>query len=220
MSDGEEKKSRCKVCREEISLGAKKCVHCDSFQTWRRHLNFSSTVLSLLVALVSVSGIAFPAITAALHVPKANVIFDVTDAWIYKASEFPNRGFFTGSAYAFNSGDRPGLLRNVKVVFDGDHFKRKELILEIVVEAEVHRRQLVVKPGEFIPLQLSGIQTLPDGSIPPYFFGDISTPKLEVTEFNPSIVFECGLEGPGYERQILRQTATEFQSLRVETEKK
>jgi hypothetical protein len=52
--------ARCKVCREDIRVGARKCTHCDSYQDWRRLMGFSQSVLSLLVALVSVSVVAVP----------------------------------------------------------------------------------------------------------------------------------------------------------------
>ena len=50
----------CTTCREDIRIGAKRCVHCDSFQDWRRHLNFSHTVLALLIALFSITTILIP----------------------------------------------------------------------------------------------------------------------------------------------------------------
>src|SRR6266704_1487409 len=63
----------CLVCREAIHKGALKCIHCDSYQGWlSRRLNFSSTMLSLLVALVSVSAFAIPIIRTSLN-PDADI---------------------------------------------------------------------------------------------------------------------------------------------------
>lgn len=56
----------CKVCCESIQDGARKCIHCDSFQDWRRFLNMSGTVLALLVALITVSSTALPQMIALL----------------------------------------------------------------------------------------------------------------------------------------------------------
>ncbi len=56
----------CLTCREAIRAGAKKCIHCDSFQDWRGKLTVSSSVLALIVALVSVLGATLPAWKAAL----------------------------------------------------------------------------------------------------------------------------------------------------------
>src|SRR5258708_30177036 len=53
--------SRCVTCREKIERGAKICIRCNQFQDWRRFFGLSSTILSLLVALVSVLSIAIPA---------------------------------------------------------------------------------------------------------------------------------------------------------------
>lgn len=41
------------VCGEEVKLTALKCIHCGSFQDWRRHVGFSSTVLALIVAILA-----------------------------------------------------------------------------------------------------------------------------------------------------------------------
>jgi hypothetical protein len=45
---------RCPQCRELISALARKCPRCSSILSWRQHLQLSSTVLALLVALISV----------------------------------------------------------------------------------------------------------------------------------------------------------------------
>ena len=59
----------CRTCGEEIAASAQKCIHCDSYQDWRRFFAFSSPVLALLVALVSVATFAVP-IFRDLLVPK------------------------------------------------------------------------------------------------------------------------------------------------------
>jgi hypothetical protein len=53
-------KKQCTTCGETIAESARKCIHCDSYQDWRRYLAFSSTVLALLVALLSVATVAGP----------------------------------------------------------------------------------------------------------------------------------------------------------------
>jgi hypothetical protein len=50
----------CRVCREPIRQGAKKCIHCTSQLDWRGWLGISETGLALLVALVSVIGATAP----------------------------------------------------------------------------------------------------------------------------------------------------------------
>lgn len=64
----------CKVCRESIRAGAKKCINCDSFQDWRRFLNMSGTVLALLVALVTVSSAALPKLKELLTLSYSEVL--------------------------------------------------------------------------------------------------------------------------------------------------
>lgn len=50
-----EGKKPCRRCALEIPVPARRCSHCGAEQDWRRHLAFSNTSLSLLVALVAVS---------------------------------------------------------------------------------------------------------------------------------------------------------------------
>lgn len=67
----------CIECRSEIPDGAMKCVHCNAYQTWRRHIRFSSTFLPLLVALVSVSGLVIPIIGNAIRDRDSNLAAQV-----------------------------------------------------------------------------------------------------------------------------------------------
>jgi hypothetical protein len=60
---------RCDVCQEPINSAARKCVHCGSDQGWRSRLTISSTMLSLVIALLSVLTVAVPVI-ATLWTPQ------------------------------------------------------------------------------------------------------------------------------------------------------
>lgn len=44
----------CVRCNNDIPSSARFCTHCNSYQDWRRHLNFSSTFLALIIAAISV----------------------------------------------------------------------------------------------------------------------------------------------------------------------
>lgn len=67
----------CLVCAEPINKKAWRCIHCQSeLGAWRRRLSFSSTVLALLVALVSVVGTTAPPIIEALK-PKKSILFAI-----------------------------------------------------------------------------------------------------------------------------------------------
>lgn len=59
--DNEVKKEKlCIVCAKPMPMAGTKCTECDSFQNWRRHLHFSSNILALLVALISVISLSIP----------------------------------------------------------------------------------------------------------------------------------------------------------------
>ena len=90
----------CKVCAEPINKLARKCIHCDSYQDWRANLTFSSTVLSLLVALTAVAGGTVPAIVKALTPENSDLRFS-----------FQAAGRNDLTILATNTGIRPGSLR-------------------------------------------------------------------------------------------------------------
>ena len=58
--------TRCPNCFEVIIKGAKICKHCGSRLTFSKHLQLSSLILSLLVALVSVATVALPVIKSTI----------------------------------------------------------------------------------------------------------------------------------------------------------
>jgi hypothetical protein len=70
---------KCLVCREDIQEGAKKCIHCDSYQDWRRYFSVGTVVLSLLIALFSVLTTLIPVVLDAFHTPRAKLEFKVLE---------------------------------------------------------------------------------------------------------------------------------------------
>src|ERR1700730_10987429 len=98
----------CVVCKESIRLGAKKCVHCDSFQTWRRHIAVGDSFLALLVALVSVLSLSVPLLRTALR-PNNSVLKvafqDVEGPYLF--------------AIASNLGGKPGTVGHAELEVAG-----------------------------------------------------------------------------------------------------
>jgi hypothetical protein len=97
-------KQRCLVCCEEIQTGARKCIRCDSYQDWRRFLFFGNTLLSLLIAFLSVSAITLPVIIKYINGDYSNV----------QLSYF----VFTETGIGLvlnNNGTKPGTLKSCKV---------------------------------------------------------------------------------------------------------
>lgn len=111
-------KPKCIECRLEIEPGATICVHCNSRQTWRRYLNFSSTILSLMVALISVLALALPQVQKVFHTPSSKVEVELLHVdGIKPRGGSSMNGFWTEYVFGLhiqvtltNSGDRPGVL--------------------------------------------------------------------------------------------------------------
>lgn len=65
---------QCKTCATDIPEFAKKCIHCGSYQDWRRYIDFGHTTLALLIAFFSVMGILISNLKPAID----NLISDKT----------------------------------------------------------------------------------------------------------------------------------------------
>lgn len=65
----------CRVCKEEIQDGAKKCIKCGSYQDGRRYFTLSSSVLALMIALISVITWATPVLKEAFKPKDAKLDF-------------------------------------------------------------------------------------------------------------------------------------------------
>lgn len=128
---------RCIACKLEIEEGATKCVHCDTIQSWRRHLTFGSTVLSLLVALVSVSTVLIPIVAKTFAEDKAIIAGTMLSSgpmklfWTSSWSGAQDAGI-SGLTYLYqptfvasNSGSLPGLLVEIcyelQLEYDGSN---------------------------------------------------------------------------------------------------
>lgn len=89
----------CKQCKNDIPAGARICSKCSSYQDWRIFIPFSNTALALLAALISVMGIAAPAIYKLIHTPKSNAYLSM-----------PSFEGTTLRIVAVNTGDAPASL--------------------------------------------------------------------------------------------------------------
>lgn len=94
----------CRTCGEEIKAQARKCVHCGAYQDWRGAVSLSTTVLSLMVALISVSIAAFPAIRKAVTPARSLVDF-----------AFQGGDEDTVSAFVQNTGSQPATVNGARL---------------------------------------------------------------------------------------------------------
>ena len=96
----------CRICGEDIKLAARKCVHCDSWQDWRRFFAVTPLVASLVATCISVAAIAIPIIVSAIRPPNSE--FQVS----FQADSPEELSILVA-----NTGTRPGsLLRAVLIV--------------------------------------------------------------------------------------------------------
>lgn len=55
-----EEDKHCWACLQPIKSAQRYCLECKSWQNWRRHLNLSTSTLSLIVALLAVTSTLIP----------------------------------------------------------------------------------------------------------------------------------------------------------------
>ena len=122
----------CIVCGESIRITAKKCIHCDSFQSWRRYLNISTVTLSLLVALVSVLSAGAPVLKSTFW-PKSNVKISFLD-------KSKNQIKVALS----NSGERPAVLKGGTLSLIGPD---KKVTRRIPFHTDAN--ELILEPGKW-----------------------------------------------------------------------
>lgn len=98
----------CKQCKNVIPSGARICSKCNSYQDWRSIIPFSNTALALLTALVSVVGIAAPAVYKVVHKPRSEAVLTM-----------PSVDGTTLRLLAINRGDVPASL--IKAWVDSEY---------------------------------------------------------------------------------------------------
>lgn len=98
----------CIDCKQVVLAGQKKCAVCGSFQDWRRYLSVSSTLLSLLVALISVTGVVAPILKDTLTREESAVVTRVSSG---KNGQI--------RLVAQNAGSAAGFLGDVRIITDG-----------------------------------------------------------------------------------------------------
>jgi hypothetical protein len=131
----------CKVCAEPIKKTARVCIHCNNYQDWRAELNVSSTVLSLLVALVSVLTAAVPALMTATTPRDSHLSFSdqgTTENLI--------------SLLVTNSGTRPGTVR-YPIFLSTEEGPYKDPPIELFLNG-VRGSAIIIEPGKSDLLEL------------------------------------------------------------------
>lgn len=135
----------CRVCSEEIKKSAIKCVHCDSYQDWRSKLTFSSTVLSLLVALVSVLTAAIPVFKDAITPKNSSLTL-----------AFQGANANTLSLLVANQGIRPGSITTpVKLLLTNGKKDKGTVIVYLIPFGPSEGSAHIVEPGKSALIEYS-----------------------------------------------------------------
>ena len=110
-SEGPKSPPLCWACEAVLrSATQKRCTECGSFQGRRKALNFSVTILSLLVALISVSSAAVPTLVSFFSRPMTEItIAAVDDIGLTPFAGLDEFGIFA-EVVIQNTGDATGAI--------------------------------------------------------------------------------------------------------------
>ena len=131
------------MCQEPIKPNATKCVHCGSYQDFRRHINLGNSALALIIALVSVLTLGIPPILEAIQwvIPeKEDILLGVSDP---TAENF--------KVYAYNNGNHFGILQaNAAITVATDDGQELQENVTITSGVKGSISDLAINPGKYI----------------------------------------------------------------------
>lgn len=110
----EEREATCKVCKQKIIEKAIKCIHCDSFQDWRRYLSISNTSLALLAALFSAISVSISSI-ASVITPRNHTIYATFNSLGGGVEGQKEKRL---AFYIWNEGKEPGGIHEVSLTYN------------------------------------------------------------------------------------------------------
>jgi hypothetical protein len=159
----------CAECGKPIPAAARKCTECDTFQDWRRFLFFSSSVLSLLVALCSVLGLSIPAIIASVKDQDAKmhaaIIAHRGGFLNFEGWPKPKKSLIV-DLFVTNTGNRPGMIKAIGIRFEGESVPDYN---SVIFEKENEGKKVsvawttaIVEPGKSRVLEVSHPTDLQD----------------------------------------------------------
>ncbi len=137
----------CKVCKNIIQKDSKKCPTCNSFQDYRRYVNISSNILSLLVALITVLSFGIPYCNSMVKEKNSQI-----EAYIINERKTNDL-----KIYCVNEGKRPGLVHTARLTFEYVKekyyliFKKDRILIEndsIKSPENFHRDLVEIYPGK------------------------------------------------------------------------
>jgi len=111
----------CDKCKEKIHKDAVICVHCKSFQNWRRHLGLSSSFLSLLLALISVSTVFVTVLSSSTIKDDSDIDASIIN-WqrTYVDDQGKLAQVLMADVFITNNGKKPGAIKSLSIKGAGE----------------------------------------------------------------------------------------------------
>lgn len=179
----------CVFCKSEIHDDALKCKECGGYQNWKRHVDFSNTVLALLLALLSVSTVAVPVFVKAFHKERSDVSIILREARI---TPWSSGGIVGGDEVSVsslgltitclvtNSGEKPGFIEDAsyKILKNG----------AIIGSGQLDIDEAVVPSNSFrIQTMRGSIKVHKEGELPTGVMSRAHPPKVQLEDIEISI---------------------------------
>jgi hypothetical protein len=178
-------KKQCTTCGEEIAYTARKCIHCDSYQDWRRYLTFSSTVLALLVALLSVATVAGPVFRDLLTIKDSDLVAS------FQGVNADDQAVFVVS----NLGTRPGTVGEVLIMVAPSESGEFHLYRGFPLASGTRDESIFVDAGKSAAVRYGPGPSKYDSS-----WGDFSWERDDIAKFQCAIgILLINFSGPQFQ---------------------
>jgi hypothetical protein len=175
--------AHCKLCKEEIKKDAIVCLHCNNYQNWKRYLNFSSILFSLLIAAFTVIGFTYPYLKEKLQPLKTEIkatLMGTTSEYLY--------------LLVSNTGNRPGSIKDIYITELGVSKKIKRADKRLRFQALSLKEFQVIEPQEskIVRFLFKGPLFFPEYSDDPRLnqYKSVCTLRINTVAFDGSLVKE------------------------------
>jgi predicted nucleic acid-binding Zn ribbon protein len=175
----ETERKPCLDCASAIPKSARKCSVCGSYQDIRRRFDFSATVLALLVAILSVSGVVVPILKETLATHDSNLQAELIAAEPLHAITTSTAPFeqdrmtfhhlryeLSFSLLLRNSGDRPAVFQGGDILVFGPYEFNDGKVGRVYLSPNLHTKIIAAYASEVLrfrePVEILNSEHFPE----------------------------------------------------------
>lgn len=137
---------KCKFCKSEIQDNAIICTYCNQFQNWRKNFNFTSAIISFLVALITIVTFTYPNLSKQIF-PHSDLYVDILSLNKKEVS-----------LLVTNKGNVSGVITNIAIREPNGYGGFEKGMKNIPLSYDKYQ---IIKPDEIIKISITQDTILP-----------------------------------------------------------